>query len=57
MAKAKTPAQLRKHISFLKKQIVTAEKSLKKAKTKTMKKKKPVKKKAAKKRTTRRKKR
>jgi hypothetical protein len=34
MAKAKTPKQLRKHISFLKRQIATAEKNLKKAKQK-----------------------
>jgi len=49
MARAKTPAQLRKHISFLKSQIVTAEKSLKKAKVKkATKKKKTTKKKATK---------
>lgn len=44
MARAKTPAQLRKHISFLKRQITTAEKNLKKAKAKKVAKKKPTKK-------------
>lgn len=52
MAKAKTPAQLRKHISFLKSQIATAERNLKKARTK-----KTAKKKATKKKPARRKKR
>jgi hypothetical protein len=34
MARAKTPKQLQVHIRFLKRQLVTAEKNLKKAKVK-----------------------
>ncbi len=44
MAKAKTPKQLNVHIRFLKRQLVTAEKNLKKTKAK-----KPVKRKATRK--------
>lgn len=58
MARAKTPAQLRKHISFLKRQITTAEKNLKKARAKKAAKKKPTKKrKATRKKATRKRKR
>jgi len=47
MARAKTPKQLNLHIRFLKRQLVTAEKNLKKAKAKKVTKKKPVKRKKA----------
>ncbi len=50
MAKAKTPKQLHVHIRFLKRQLLTAEKNLKKAKAK-----KPVKKKATRKKPVKRK--
>lgn len=55
MAKAKTPKQLNLHIRFLKRQIVTAEKALKKVKAPA--KKKPVKRKAKRKAVRRKKRR
>jgi len=51
MARTKTPKQLNTHIRFLKRQIATAEKNLKKAKAK-----KPAKKKATRKKPVKRKK-
>ncbi len=51
MARTKTPKQLQVHISFLKRQLITAEKNLKKAKAK-----KTVKKKVTKKAPVKRKK-
>ena len=54
MAKAKTPKQLNVHIRFLKRQLVTAEKNLKKARAKKATKKPAKKKKAVKRRKKRR---
>jgi len=54
MAKAKTPKQLNVHIRFLKRQLVTAEKNLKKAKQRKATKEKPVKRRKAVKRRRKR---